>query len=71
LVAGRLWVPGAQQKAGRAHGIPVTPEAIGVLKKLRKLNPDGAHVFQWNGKPIDDCNGKSFQDALSALGSRE
>lgn len=64
MAAGRLWVPGAQQKAGRTHGIPITPEAIGVLKKLRKLNPEGAYVFQWNGKPIDDCNGKSFQEAL-------
>lgn len=64
LDAGRLWIPGAQQKAGRTHGIPITSEAIGVLKKLRKLNPEGQHVFQWQGKPIDDCNGKSFQDAL-------
>lgn len=60
----RLWIPGAHQKAGRSHGIPLSDEAVSVLKKLRKLNPDGAHVFQWNGKPVDDCNGKAFQDAL-------
>lgn len=64
----RLWIPGRQQKAGRAHGIPITREAIGVLKQLRKLNPEGDHVFQWNGKPIDDLNGKSYQDALERAG---
>lgn len=64
MTAGRLWVPGSQQKAGRTHGMPISKEAIGVLKKLRKLNPEGHHVFQWNGKPIDDCNGKSYQEAL-------
>lgn len=62
--AGRLWIPGSQQKAGRTHGMPISPEAIAVLKKLRKLNPEGQHVFQWQGRPIDDCNGKSFQEAL-------
>jgi integrase len=60
----RLWVPGEQQKAGKTHGIPLADEAVSVLKKLRKLNPEGDHVFQWNGKPIDDCNTKAFQDAL-------
>lgn len=60
----RLWIPGQQQKAGRTLGIPLSDEAVAVLKKLRKLNPKGEHVFQWNGKPIDDLNGKSFQDAM-------
>lgn len=60
----RLWVPGEQQKAGRTHGIPITDEAVGVLKRLRKLNPEGGHVFQWEGKQIDDVNGKAYQDAM-------
>lgn len=46
--------PGSQQKAGRTHGMPISKEAIAVLKQLRKLNPEGQHVFQWQGKPIDD-----------------
>lgn len=68
LEARRLWIPGKQQKAGRTHGIPVTPEATGVLKKLRKLNPTGKFVFQWQGNQIDDVNGKSFKDALERAG---
>jgi integrase len=65
LDAKRLWVKGSQQKAGRAHGIPISTEAVGVLKALRKLNPDGQNVFQWKGKPIDDCNTLAFQKALA------
>lgn len=64
LNTGRMWIPGSHQKAGRTHGMPVSKEAVAVLKKLRKLNPEGEHVFQWQGKPIDDCNGKSYQEAM-------
>lgn len=60
----RLWIPSDHQKAGKTHGIPLAAEAIAVLKKLRKLNPDGDRVFQWRKQPIDDCNTKAFQDAL-------
>ncbi len=62
------WVPGEQMKAGRTHGIRLPADAIPVLKKLRKLSPDGDHVFQWHGEPIDDCNTKAFQDAVKAAG---
>lgn len=64
----RLWVPGANMKGKLAHGIPLTKEAVNILKDLRKLNPEGDHVFQWNKKPIDDCNTKAFQDALQRAG---
>jgi integrase len=64
----RLWVPGANMKGKHAHGIPLTKEAVRVLKDLRKLNPEGDNVFQWNKKPIDDCNTKAYQDALKRAG---
>lgn len=64
LKARRLWIPGRQQKAKRTHGLPLSPEAVSVLKKLRKLNPEGDYVFQWRGKPVDDLNGKAFQEAM-------
>jgi integrase len=68
MAAARLWVPGRQQKGKRTLGIPISAEAMRVLKKLRKLNPEGDHVFQWQGRPIDDLNGKSYQDALQRAG---
>jgi integrase len=63
-----LWVPGSQMKGGQAHGIPLTPPVIEAFKALRVLNPTGNDVFQWNGKRLDDCNGKAFKDAVRAAG---
>ncbi|MDE2103238.1 MAG: site-specific integrase [Patescibacteria group bacterium] len=60
----RAWVPGHQMKAAKAHGLPLSREACGLLRKLKTLNPNGDHVFQWRGEPIDDCNTKAFQDAV-------
>jgi len=60
----RAWIPKAHQKAARTFGLSLSAESVKVLRELRKLNPTGAHVFQWNGQPIDDCNTKAFQDAL-------
>lgn len=60
----RAWIPRAHQKAARTFGLSLSKEAVKVLRELRKLNPDGAHVFQWMGKPIDDCNTNAFQEAL-------
>lgn len=62
------WVPRRHQKAGRTFGLPLSSEAVRVLKELRELNPKGDLVFQWNGNPIDDCNTLAFQDAVKAAG---
>ena len=68
LASRRMWVPGAQMKQARAHGMPLSREAVKVLRKLKTLNPDGERVFQWHGKPIDDCNTKAFQEAVERAG---
>jgi integrase len=48
----RAWVPGEQMKTGIPHGIPLSTEAIRLLRKLKKFHPNGDRVFQWNDKPI-------------------
>ena len=68
LRARRAWVPRRHQKAARTFGLPLSSEAVRVLKELRALNPEGSLVFQWNGRPIDDCNTKAFQDAVKRAG---
>ncbi len=64
LKARTAWIPRRHQKAQRTFGLPLSVEAIKVLKALRKLNPKGDHVFQWNERPIDDCNTQAFKDAV-------
>jgi integrase len=64
----RAWIPKSHQKAGRTFVVPLSPEAVRVLRELRKLNPEGQWVFQWMGKPIDDCNTLAFQKAVTEAG---
>lgn len=68
LKAGRAWIPGEKMKAGRAHGLALSPDAVRTFKALRKLNPHGSHVFQWKGKPIDNCHTEAFRRAVRETG---
>jgi integrase len=63
LAKKRAWVSGSDMKAGHSLGVPLTPEAIEVLKSLPK---NGDYVFQWRGERIDDCNTLAFQTAVKA-----
>jgi len=64
----RLWIPGDQMKGAAAHGVPLSKDALEQLHKLKKLNPEGDRVFQWNGRPIEDCNTLAFQKGVKAAG---
>lgn len=65
----RAWVPGYQMKAGKAIGIPLSSEAVRVLKALRRRGGAGAtYVHEWHGAPVDDFNTKAFKDAVTAAG---
>lgn len=68
LKARRAWIPGAQMKGARTHGLPLGSDAVTILRQLRRLNPKGDHVFQWDGRPIDDCNTRAFQNAVERAG---
>ena len=59
----RAWIAASEMKAGHSLGVPLTPDAIQVLKSLPK---NGDYVFQWRGKRIDDCNTLAFQTAVKA-----
>lgn len=64
LKARRAWVPRDHMKTARTHGLPLSREAVKVLRQLKTLNPKGSRVFQWNERPIDDCNTRAFQEAV-------
>jgi integrase len=62
-------VPKSGQKAGYNFGLPLNRDALLILRKLKTLNPTGAHVFQYTppgkeeAQPIDDFNTAAFQKA--------
>lgn len=65
----RAWIPRAHQKAKRPFGLPLSSEAIRVLRALRMIaSPRSQHVFTWQGEPIDDCNTLAFQKAAVRAG---
>lgn len=69
LAERRAWVPRAHQKAGRTFGLPLSTEAVRVLRALRWLSPPSSpYVFTWRGQPIDDCNTLAFQEAVQRAG---
>jgi integrase len=68
LRAGRMWIPGDQQKNAEPHGLPIAPKVAKLLRQLKTLNPEGNAVFQWKGKPVDDCNGHAFKKAVARSG---
>lgn len=61
LRARRAWIPGEQMKGGRAHGLPLSREVCRILKRSRG---PGAHVFTFEGHPVNDCNTAAFQKAV-------
>ena len=63
LVNKRAWVAASDMKTGQSLGIPLTPEALKVVKSLPR---NGDHLFQWRGERIDDCNTLAFQTAVKA-----
>jgi integrase len=64
----RAWIPGEDMKAGAALGVPLSGAAVDVLKRCRKLHPNGERVFQFEGAPVDDCNGAAFKKAVARAG---
>jgi len=63
-----FWIPGEQMKGKHAHGMPISRNVAKVFRQLRTLNPTGDRVFQFAGKPIDDCNTRAFKKAVERAG---
>lgn len=64
----RAWVPRGQMKGGKTFGFPLSDEAVKVLKECRKLSPKGQHVFQFEGRPIDNFHTAAFKKAAKRAG---
>lgn len=69
LEAGRAWVAGRQMKGKKAHGVPLSIEAVRILRALRAIaGPSAEHVFVWKGEAIQDCNTAAFKKAVERAG---
>jgi integrase len=64
LIHARFWIPGIQMKGKNAHGMPISRKVAKVLRQCKTASPTGAHVFQYEGAPYDDCNGTAFKKAV-------
>lgn len=65
----RAWVLGLEMKGKEAVGVPLSAEAIRILRSLRAIaGPAATHVFVWKGQPIGDCNTAAYQKAVVRAG---
>lgn len=60
----RLMIPGRQMKGKRTLGLPLSEEALKVLRECRIGNKT-AHVFVYEGVAIRDCNTAAFKKAVA------
>jgi integrase len=68
LKSARAWIPGEHMKAGRTHGLSLSPDAVKVLKDLRRAAPRGNAVFQYEGAQIANANTAAFKKAVERAG---
>jgi integrase len=64
-MAQQAWVPKGQMKTGRTFSFPLSSKAVKVLRAARRLSQRGDHVFQYDGKPIDNFNTAAFRKAAT------
>lgn len=62
----RAWIHADQAKAGKAIAVPLSSEAIEVLRAERFKH--NTHVFTFRGRSVKEVNGKAWQAALLRAG---
>jgi integrase len=62
----RAWIHADQAKAGKAIAVPLSSEAIEVLRGERFKHP--THVFTFRGQVVKQTNGKAWRAALIRAG---
>ena len=70
LDAGLWRIPAERTKKQRAHLVHLAPQAVDILKDLKKLTGENCFVFESPLKPGQPIFGRSVNNALSALFKR-
>ena len=60
------WIHPDEAKAGRAIGVPLNEDALGVLRA--RLGVHAVYVFTRKGKPVDRCSTRAWKQALARAG---
>ena len=69
LQAGGWEIPAERMKAKRTHWVPLSPQAMALLKELRKLTPPGQeHLFPNRRDPKRPMANRSLNAVLERLG---
>ena len=68
IAQAQAWIPAAHMKGGKTLKIALSPAALAVLAELRAFGPSGPWVFQYEGRPYDDCNTRAFKKAVTRAG---
>jgi integrase len=63
---GHAWIHPDEAKMKKAIPVPLTDDAIAVLKSRLGQHPQ--YVFTYKGKPIGQCNTKAWKKALERAG---
>lgn len=66
-----IWrIPAERMKASRAHDVPLSPQAVDLLKKLRQLTGDCHHLFPHERKHDKPLSENAMLYALWSMGYR-
>jgi len=66
LVRQLAWVNAEEAKAGKAIAVPLTTDALAVLKVVEGQHPE--YVFTYNGSPVTQVGTKAWRGALQRAG---
>jgi integrase len=64
-----LWViPGEKMKKNRVHMVPLSRQALAILRELHKITGAGDHLFPNSRRPADIMSGTTINRAMEYLG---
>lgn len=64
-----LWIiPAERMKKKREHIVPLTPETLKILEKLRPISEHREHLFPADRNPRTHCNNQTANAAIKRMG---
>ena len=68
----KVWnIPGERMKKKRPHSIPLSPQAIDILERMKPVSSNREHVFPADRKPTVSANSQTANMALKRMGYKD